>query len=408
MSSLFAPLAPETSVDGPPSRVLHILPDLQIGGGQTIVLNGLRYADRSRFSHAVCYLLEDDEMLPAFVEAGYPPCRVPHRDGRGLATVQALSKLIRSEHIDLIHLHSDLDRTYGQPAALLTRTPVVSHLHGAWVHFGPKYPESPTTLQQVRARVLAQVRDRIERRTVRHYLAESVDVEELFEPLVDVPITVVQQSMPVDGFDAASSSGARDRVRRELGVGDVPLLINVSRLVDGKGQEHLVAAMASLRDAHPDAVLVLVGDGERRSLVEDEVTRAGLGDRVRFLGNRFDVPDLLTAADVFVFGSETEGFGMVALEAMAARKPVVAFRLPALQEFVSDGTTGYLVDLLDVPGLTRAIDALLTEPARAGDMGAAGRRVVDEQFRPSATATSFETAYRAVLGATVPRAVKGT
>jgi glycosyltransferase involved in cell wall biosynthesis len=382
-------------------KVLHLLPDLQIGGGQTIVLNGLRYADLDHVDPIVCYLDPADDMVPPFTDAGYPPRRIAHEPGRGLLTVAKLVRLIRDERVDVIHVHSDLDRTYGQLAALVTGIPVVSHLHAVWVHFGPNLPADPSSVQKARAHALAQVRNRVERRTVGHYLAESEDVKTVFTPLVDLPITVVQQSVDVDAFDRAVATGARERVRAELGIGDRPLLINVSRLVEGKGQHFLVEALARLNDSHPDAVLVLVGDGDKRAFVEKLAADAGLSDRVMFLGNRFDIPDLLAAADLFVFASESEGFGMVALEAMGAGLPVIAFRLPALQEFVADGVSGHLVELNDPGALADAVDSLLDDPEERAVMGAAGRRVVDERFHPRSTAASFEAAYDAAIARSI-------
>jgi glycosyltransferase involved in cell wall biosynthesis len=400
--------ADEHTGAGAPFRVLYVLPDLQIGGGQTIVLNGVRHLDRREFDPVVCYLLEADEMAPAFTAAGCPPRRVPYNPRRGLLTVAGLARLIRREHIDLVHVQSDLDRNYAQLAALLTGVPVVGQLHAMWVHFGPRLPEHPTRLRRVRANALAFVRDHVERRTVRHYEADSVDVQNLFTPLVDVPITVTRQAIPVAAYDEAARSGARDRVRAELGIGDVPMLINVSRLVEGKGQEHLVAVLALVHHRHPDAVLVLVGDGDRRPDVERRIHQAGLDEHVRLVGNRFDIPDLLTAADLFVFGSESEGFGLVALEAMAAGKAVVAFRLPALEEFVASGDTGYLLELRDISGMARKVVELLDAPRDAAAMGARGRAVVEQRFNPEATSESFERAYRAVLAGSTPRAARAT
>jgi glycosyltransferase involved in cell wall biosynthesis len=391
------------SVGSVPFRVLHVLPDVQIGGGQRIVLNGIAHVDRNRFVPAVCYLLEGDEMAPAFAEAGCPPVRVPYSPGTGLLTLIRLVRIIHDQQVDLVYVHSGADRTYGQLAALLTRTPVVGQLHSRWVHLGPMYPDDPTVLQRARARLLGWVRDVVERRTVRHYGADSADVRNLFLPLVHAPISVTAQAVAIDAYDRAAATGARERIRRELGLGDEPMLINVSRLVEGKGQEHLVAMMAKLQVTHPDAVLVLVGGGDRRPFIEQEIARAGLDGQVRLLGDRFDVADLLTAGDIFVFGSESEGFGLVTMEAMAASQPVVAFALPALQEYVVEGTTGHLVPIGDVDALVAAVTELLDDPERAREMGRAGRRVIDERFHPAATAESFEVAYRAALGDAVPR-----
>lgn len=401
-------LAPSTTEmpTGTPFRVLYVLPDLQIGGGQTIVLNGVRHLDRSQFEPVVAYLLDGDEMAPAFRDAGCPPVHVPYRRRQGLRTVAELVRLIRREQIDLVHVQSPLDRTYGQIAALITGTPVVGQLHAMFVHFGPNLPERPSAMRRLRASLLARVRNSVEARTVKRYEADSADVRDLFTPLVDVPISVTRQAIATDAFDEAMASGARERIRAELGLGDAPVLVNVSRLVEGKGQEHLLAVMDRLRDRHPRAVLVLVGDGDRRAELERETDALGLADRVVFLGNRFDIPDLLVASDVFVFGSESEGFGLVALEAMAASKPVVAFRLSALQEFVDDGTSGHLVDLGDVDAMARHVDELLTDETKAAAMGRAGRRIVDERFHPRATSESFERAYRAVLAGSQPRAQK--
>ncbi len=387
-----------TTPTAAPWRVLHVLPDLQIGGGQTIVLNGVRRADRRVWQPYVCQLLDADEMAPSFREAGCPPMAVHHRRGLGAVTVAKLARLIRALHIDLVHVHSPLDRLYGLPAALVTGTPAVAQLHAMWVHFGPNLPEDPNRLQTARAHSLAWVRNRLERRTVRRYGADSANVKALFEPLVDVGIDVTGQAIPIDAFDDAAAAGARARVRSELEVGEGPVLVNVSRLVEGKCQEHLIDLLPGLAPDHPDAVLVLVGDGDRRAALEARAREVGVADQVRFLGNRFDIPALLTAADVFTFSSESEGFGLVALEAMAASLPVIAYRLPALQEFVADGTTGRLVDLGDRAGFAAAVRAVLDDPSVGSRMGREGRRVVEERFHPGATADSFEALYRAVLG----------
>lgn len=381
-----------------PARVLHVLPDLLIGGGQTIVLNHLRHADRARYDVRVCQLDPHDDMRPAFVEAGVDPVWLRHDPARERDTVRRLARLVRDGGVDLLHVHSDSDRKLAQVAALLTGTPVVGHLHAEWVHLGDKTPPGAPLPQRLLGRAKGGLRDWVERRTVRAYVAESKDVARLFRPLVTQDITVLQQSIPVERFDAVADVDP-GKVRADLGVpAEGPLLVCVSRLVPGKGQHHLVAMLARLRDAWPDAQLVLVGDGPERAALEAAARDAGVGERVHLVGNRMDVPAILVAADVFVFGSESEGFGLALLEAMAAGTASVAFRLPAFGEFARDGVTTDLVDVGDVAALSERVDALLRDPARRAAMGAAGQRVVRERFDSTAVARTFEQVYDRVLG----------
>lgn len=382
---------------GDPIRVLHLLPDLAIGGGQTIVLHHLRHRDRSRFVVHVATLLQSDELANEYAAVGCPPIPLRYDQSNPVATVWRLVRLLRGLQIDVLHVHSGLDRKVGHSAALIAGVPVVGHLHSEWVHLGTMLPEGAGPVRRLRGRVVGGLRDLIERRAVRHYIAESVAVRELFRPLLGPPISVMDQSVSTDRITAAVAAGAGAERRRELGLtSDVPLLLNVSRMVDGKGQVDLVRVMARLVEGGFAGHLVLVGDGDRRPDVEAETARLGVGEQVHLLGNRFDIPDLLAMADIFVFASETEGFGLAVLEAMAAHLPVVAFRLPALEEFSVDGVTAVLLEPGDLDGFTAAVQSLLGDRQRASEMGRRAHMVVEERFSPAAVARSFEPVYETV------------
>lgn len=376
-------------------RILHVLPDLAIGGGQTIVLQHVRHADRDRFDVTVCHLAGEDALAPSFTEAGVTPIDLGL--GSRVGATGALRSLVGlARQADLVHVHSDLDRKFGHAAGLAARIPVVGHLHAEWVHFGPMYPPDPGVLGRARAKLSGRGRDWLERRAVRHYIAESRDVRDVFVPLVSVPITVLNQAVAIDRF-GAQDPGRTAHVRKELAPAGAPVLMCVSRLVPGKGQARLLALMPAILERWPTATLVLVGDGSERPALEAQVEASGLQASVRMLGARFDIPDLLAAADLFLFASESEGFGLAVLEAMAARAAVVAFGLPALEEFVTDGTTGYLVDRNDEAAFVARVDQLLADPARRRSMGEAGRAVVERHYAPDAVARSFEAVYQSVL-----------
>ncbi|MGE3619298.1 MAG: glycosyltransferase [Acidimicrobiia bacterium] len=381
-----------------PVRVLHLLPDLAIGGGQTIVLNHLRHADRDRFEVVVAVLEGGGALTDDFAEAtGRAPIEVPFDARRPWASVVPLVRLLRRERIDLLHVHSDVDRKLGHAAALATRVPVVGHLHAEWIHLGPKVPDGASGPRAAAARVLGWGRDRLERAAVKGYVAESGRVRDLFRPLVGQPITVLDQAIPLERFDGVRAERARVRAELDLPA-DAPVLVCVSRLVPGKGQGRLIEALAPVRAEVPGAVLVLVGGGPLLEQYEAQADRLGLTGAVRFLGDRHDVPALLGAADLFAFASENEGFGLALLEAMAAELPVVAMHCVAFEEFVEEGVTGVLVPQGDVAGLAAAIVEVLASADRGEGFGAAGRAAVARRFPPDAVARSFEGVYDQVLG----------
>jgi glycosyltransferase involved in cell wall biosynthesis len=159
-------------------------------------------------------------------------------------------------------------------------------------------------------------------------------------------------------------------------------LLFVGRLTAFKGVPILLQAMQTVREAHPDVHLTVVGDGPDRALLERMSTDLGLDANVSFVGSRApsDVAELLGATDVFVLPSFAEGVPVVLMEALAAEVPVVTTRIAGVGELVEEGVSGLLVPPSDAGSLAAAIGELLADPARRRSMGAAGRRTVIEHF----------------------------
>lgn len=159
-------------------------------------------------------------------------------------------------------------------------------------------------------------------------------------------------------------------------------LLFVGRLAAAKGVPVLIEAMARIRAAHPQAHLVLIGDGPDRAMLEGQVRRLGLSDAVRFTGyqNQDEVADALARSAVFVLPSFAEGVPVVLMEAMAARRPVVATRIAGIPELVQDGVSGRIVPPGDTAALASAVCEVLADPGHAADMGQAGRQKVEADF----------------------------
>jgi glycosyltransferase involved in cell wall biosynthesis len=172
--------------------------------------------------------------------------------------------------------------------------------------------------------------------------------------------------------------------------GEPGYLLFVGRLRIRKGVEVLLEALREIRPAE----LRIAGDGEHRERLERRVSELGLGTAVTFLGNcdAGRVRRLLAGAAALVVPSIYEGMPLVVLEAMAAGVPVVASAVSGIPEVVQDGETGWLVPPEDPRALKEALEDVLAQPQEARRRGEAGRRRVDECFRPSMAAASWREA----------------
>ena len=174
----------------------------------------------------------------------------------------------------------------------------------------------------------------------------------------------------------------------------------VSRLSPEKGFEHLLRAVARLRDEGVALDVVLAGDGPSRAALERVATELGLRDRVEFAGEvaHGDVPSVLQRLDIFAMPSTWEGFGVSALEASAMQLPVVASNIHGIPDVVADGETGILVPPADDDALAAAIRRLAADAAVRDRMGVAGRAFVARHYRWQDNAALMESLYAVMLG----------
>jgi glycosyltransferase involved in cell wall biosynthesis len=169
------------------------------------------------------------------------------------------------------------------------------------------------------------------------------------------------------GIDLERFESPRPALRSEA-----PLVGNVARLAPQKDHRTLIEAARLV----PEAEFVVAGDGELRA----ELERVARGARVRFLGERGDVPEVLASLDVFAFPSLFEGLCLAVIEAQAAGVPVVATPVGGIRETVVDGETGLLVPARDPAALAAAIRRLLEDREAARAMAAEARRRVRARF----------------------------
>ena len=184
-------------------------------------------------------------------------------------------------------------------------------------------------------------------------------------------------------------------VRDRYGLGDRPVIVCVSRLVERKGQDMLVRALPLVQRSVPDAAVLLVGDGPMRRALETLAAELEVSDDVVLAGAVpwVDLPPYFAAGDVFCMpcrtrklGFEPEGLGIVYLEASATGLPVVAGRSGGAPDAVLEGRTGLVVDGRAVSALAAALVRILGDPEAAADMGAEGRLWVEQRWQWAASA----------------------
>ncbi|MGD9753449.1 MAG: glycosyltransferase [Acidimicrobiia bacterium] len=372
-------------------RVLHLLPDLQRGGGQLVAYELAVRVDRTRFQPFVARLRPPDDLCERFAAAGVPVLAFEQGGGMVAAAI-ALARQVRNHRIDVLHVHSDADRKVGQIAALVTGTPVVGHLHSPWAHLRPMAPAGAGRAERGASVLKAAVRTVVERRTVRHYLAAGPAVAAFHRSSLHRSITVANNGVDIRRF-APAIPPARRGARCRLGLApDARVLICVGRLAAGKGQSELIEALASL----PDAQLLLVGEGEERASLERLAADLGIVERVQFIGDTPDVVPLLWAADVFVLASVSEGLPLSVIEAMACGLPVVTYDLPGLRDVVSDGVDGRLVPAGQRAAFVAALRSVVDDAAVHTAMGAAARRTAVDRFDAERMVLTVEAVYDAV------------
>lgn len=203
----------------------------------------------------------------------------------------------------------------------------------------------------------------------------------------------------VDEF-APLSPAAKAGQRAALGLpAESPLIMYVGRLAPEKELDSLLRAFGQVRNAHPAAVLVLVGDGPARAGLAELGRRMQLKESLIFTGQVAvgDVRPYLQCADVFALVSSLEGFPVSLLEAMSVGLPSVVSRIPASTQLIADGDNGLVAEVRDEAAIAKALVHLLEDDSRRAAMGSAARRMVIERYSTEQIANGYEELFGQVL-----------
>jgi glycosyltransferase involved in cell wall biosynthesis len=383
----------KVSADRGEVKVLFITSDASaVAGVGPCLADTLEYLDRKAIDPVVICPWEGRQaatILPRLEALGFPlftrdlgkwlPSpniwggRHLSRFVRGLKNrVWSLASLIEREHIDLVYSNG-LPCIDGALAARLTGRPHIWHLHEA-------VRANPDLRSYLPARLVEELVARLSDAIIVNsaYLAREFRATERRTAL-----RVIHNGVDVSRFTHSLTNGGRENIRQELDLTpDTSIVLAVGTVNPRKSYETLIQAAVRVLATQPKTCFLVVGSElpeYTRSLRELAVD-LGLGSAFRFLGPRSDIPQLMTAADIFVHSARQETFGRVLVEAMAAAKPVIATRCGGPEEIVVDGETGYLIAVDAPESMAERLKELLSSPEPRGRFGQAGRCLATEKF----------------------------
>jgi glycosyltransferase involved in cell wall biosynthesis len=363
---------PESGVAAPGgpdvATICQVLHTLQVGGAEVLAARLARQLrDRYRFVFACLDAL--GTLGAQLRDEGFPVHVLNRRPGLDWRCSWSLARLLRRERVAIVQAHQYTPFFYALTARLLCRRPAI-----LFTEHGRHYPDYPRRKRMFVNRLLLERRDRV--------VAVGQAVRQALIANEGLPADRV--AVIYNGIDQGGGYGPpteREAVRREIGVGSSDfVLIQVARLDYLKDHATAVRTLERVVRSRPDARLVLVGDGPEKEKILQLVRERGLGEQVRFLGQRGDVRRLLRAADVFLLTSISEGIPLTVIEALAAELPVVATRVGGVAEIVEEGQTGLLASAGDDAGLAEHVLRLAATPEVRAAMGQRGQMIAAAQF----------------------------
>lgn len=368
----------------PKIKILHLTSNLSgIGGVERLLLDMAKHYDFDRFTVAHCNLFDETEgegQFPVGLRATGLPCYeiAGTRQWHHLLNmIQEVRRLIEAEEIDVVHLHMVRATIVGGMASLLPhRAKVVVSKHYRYAMLSSALPRLLDRLVTNRAHALAAVSRSVAEDAVGHSFPAS-------------KMRVIHNGIDLQAFDQRSADGSVDLI------GDIggPLLGCFGSLHPLKGQEYLLRAMPEIKQSYPSARLLVVGEGAERGRLGELSQSLGISDAVIMPGFQPNIASMLRKVDLVVHPAVDEAFGLVLLEAMAARKAVVATSVGGISEIVIDGESGLLVPACDPNSIASAVCRLIGDRQRRECMGIAGRERVEREFTIGKTVSAYERLY---------------
>ena len=359
-------------------KIVHLVTSLEVGGAQHNMLLGLPRLDPEKYEHILISIMDRMQMEQQFKEQGIEVHSLGLNRKIDLAVALRLRSLLKKLRPDILHTYLIHGNVLGRIVGRLVGVPIII---GSELTIG-----QAGTLGKLLTKLTNPLTNAVE--------VNSETVGKAVVADLGVPKEKIEVIFPGLDLDAFSGTVNRTNIRSEIGVSDDQhLVLFVGRLRPVKGPEYGIKAFAVAVSKNPNLHLVLVGEGEQRSFLENFTTELGIEEKTTFLGARKDLPDVLSAADSILMPSLTEGFPRVANEAMAASKPIVATRVGGIPEAIIDGVTGLLVESKDIDAMSDAIIRVSSDTELQQQIGNTARQHAEVHYSAASYVSRLDEMY---------------
>ena len=361
-------------------KVLQLVEDLKRGGAERVIADISLGLNRDRYDVSVWCVSKGGPVAEELQEMDVSLQILGISSYFNPFNILKLARWLRKEKPDIIHTHGYFASVLGRTAAkLIPKTILINHVHSTYWDYTKRNLWIEKFLSRSTYKIICCSE------AVRDFVTD-------YEKIAPSKTIVIYNGVDEKRFFHSQNTLA---ARQVLGIEQgIPVVGTVSSLNPHKGHTYLLEAASKVLEVFPATEFILVGDGSMREELEKKTKILNLFPSIKFLGIRKDIPEILAGIDIFVLPSSSrEGLGISLLEAMAAKKPVVATAIGGIPEVVIYGETGILVPPEKTEDIADAIIELLKNPDKAKTMGQKGAQRVKEKFTTQGMLMEIEKLY---------------
>lgn len=370
--------------------ICHVLHTLNTGGAEVLACEFGRQ-QRDAFDIVYVCLDEAGNMASIMQQEGFKVTVLNRKPGFDYGLTKRLHKLFQEEKVSIVHAHQYAPFFY----SAASRGIFANHPSILFTEHGRAFPDMRRPKRCLANRFLLRRQDRV--------VAVGEQVKRAlidFEGIPEKRIDVIYNGVQMERYSTPITPEQRSAVRKSLDTNpNDPVVIQVARLHPLKDHITAIQTFAKTVSKLPNSKFWIVGEGDEREKITQEIQKLKLTDNVRLLGNREDVEVLIHAADAFLLTSISEGIPLTVIEAMFASTPCVCTNVGGLPEIIENGRNGLLAPARSSEALSDQLTEVLANPNRAKSLGQAAK--LDAQLRFSDQA--MHKAYREVYHQMLPK-----